>query len=285
VKAAAVSDLHGLKARFTLLGRLLDEGIDTLFIVGDIAASGYPEDQRADVRTNFGALLKGRRGLRVFAIPGNDDWAIVESTLREFPEIAVPSSQAIPLDTRFSVLGYPYVPITPFTMKDYEKWDSSDDPTPLAVGGDLDEFMIKRGINIFGLKSEGTKLHDFAFDPADRTDNIFFDLERVAGLSNPRDTLYLIHVPPAGFFDRAVSAAGLHHIGSRAVAEFIRKNEPMLTIHGHGHEAVDMAGGEFRVSIGQSTVLAVGPGNDPGILNFLLLELTTGSYDRKRLRA
>jgi uncharacterized protein len=285
VKVAAVSDLHGLKARFMLLGRLLDEGIDTLFIAGDVAASGNPETQRDDVRTNFSALLKGRRGIRVFAIPGNDDWTIVESTLREFSEVAVPSSQAAPLDTRFSIVGYPYVPITPFSMKDYEKWDSPDDPSPLAVDGDLNEFLIKGGFNIFGLKSDGTKLHDFAFDPADRTDNIFSDLERVARLSNPRDTLYLIHVPPAGFFDAAVSAAGLRHIGSRAVAEFIRKNEPMLTIHGHSHEAVDRAGGKFKVSAGQSTVLAVGPGNDPVILNFLLLDIAIGSYERKRLRA
>lgn len=170
-------------------------------------------------------------------------------------------------------------------MKDYEKWEGVDDPVPLAEGAELREFMIKEGINLFGLKSEGTKVRDFVFDSADRSNNIVFDLERVAGLSDPRDTIYLIHVPPAGFFDAAVSVAGLRHIGSRAVAEFIRKNEPMVTIHGHSHEAVDLAGGKFKSSTGQSTVLAVGAGNDPVILNYLLLDLATGSFSRKSLRA
>jgi Icc-related predicted phosphoesterase len=145
--------------------------------------------------------------------------------------------------------------------------------------------MVDRGINIFGLRSEGTELGDFEFDPVDRTDNIAADLAKTSELSNPGETLYLIHTPPAGLFDFGHPIAGPRHFGSRAVVEFIRKNGPLLTIHGHSHEAVDRAGAEFRFSMGGTTVLLVGPGNDPDILNFILLNPATGSFERKRLTA
>jgi uncharacterized protein len=285
LRVAAISDLHGLTTRFSLVGKLFDEGIDTLLIAGDISAAGRPEAQQANVRTNFSALLRGRKGIRIFAIPGNDDWTIVERSLKEFPEVVVPTGRAFPLDARFSILGYPYVSITPFMMKDYEKWDTPEEPALPASSEDLERALIERGINIFGLRSEGTELRDYEFDRVDRSDNIAADLDKAARLSNPRQTLYLIHTPPAGLFDAGILTPGRRHIGSLAVAEFIRKNEPWLTIHGHSHEAVDRNGGRFQNRLGKSDVLSVGPGNDPTVLSFLLLDLATGSYERERLTA
>jgi len=285
LRLAAVSDLHGLKPRFELLARLLDEGIDTLLVAGDVARGGYPEVQQADVRENFRQLLDGRRDVRVFAIPGNDDWAVVEKTLREFQEVSVPTDRALPLDARLSVAGYPFVPVTPFLMKDFEKWDTPDDPVLPAAAEDLKQALIERGINISGLRSEGMSLRDFEFDPEDRSDNIAADMDRLAAFSDPRETLYLIHCPPAGYRDAGLSPQGSKPIGSRAVLDFIRKHEPRMTIHGHSHEAVDRGGGEFRFQIGGSTVLLVGPGNDPAVLNFLLLDPETGFCERKRMVA
>jgi len=285
VRIAAVSDLHGLKPRFALLARLLEEGIDTLLVAGDVARGGYPEVQQADVRENFGLLLKGRRGVRIFAIPGNDDWTIVGGTLREFEEVSVPTDRAFPLDARLSVAGYPFVPVTPFMMKDYEKWDTPDEPVLPAGREDLERALVERGINISGLRSEGTALREFAFDLADRTENIAADMERLAALSDPRDTIYLIHCPPAGYRDGGLSPQGSKPIGSRAVLDFIRKHKPRLTVHGHSHEAVDRGGGEFWFPTGETAVLLVGPGNDPAVLNFLLLDLATGHCERNRMTA
>jgi Icc-related predicted phosphoesterase len=285
LKVAAVSDLHGLKPRFVLLARLLDEGIDTLLVAGDVARGGYPEVQQADVRENFGLLLKGRRGARVLAIPGNDDWAVVEKTLREFPEVSVPTDRAFPLDAKLSVVGYPFVPVTPFLMKDYEKWDTPNEPALPSDRDALDRALVERGINISGLRSDGTALREFAFDLAERTENIAADMDRLATLANPRETLYLIHCPPVGYRDGGLSPQGSKPIGSRAVLDFVRKHGPLMTVHGHSHEAADRGGGEFRFRIGESTVLLVGPGNDPAVLNFLLLDPATGLCERRRLKA
>ncbi len=284
MKIAAVSDLHGLKTRFALLGRLFDEGLDTLLVAGDVAASGDPSAQQTDIRLNFASLLMKRSGVRIFAIPGNDDWAIVEGTLREFPEVVVPMDRAYPLDGRLHILGYPYVPVTPFLMKDHEKWDGPDIPALPSKRENWHRALIRRGLNIRGMRSEGTEVRDFAFDPADRSDNIASDLDRLAGLSCPQETVYLMHAPPAGLFDTVPFPYGREkHIGSRALEEFIGREGPRLTIHGHCHEAVWWEGGRFSATKGPGTVLSVGPGNDPDTLYVLTLDLEKWSFERIRL--
>lgn len=284
MKAVAISDLHGLETRFALIGKLLDEGIDTLLIAGDIAASGNPDVQQADVRRNFGTLLKGRRGVRIFAIPGNDDWAIVETALREFAGITVPTDRAYPLAAGISIAGYPFVPITPFLMKDFEKWDRDGDPVLPSDPEEIEAALIANRLNIRGLKSRGREVFDYTFDPGDRRDNIGQDLEKFAHFSDPRETVYLFHCPPHGFMDGGISIGPPVHIGSKAIRAFIEKSQPRLTVHGHSHEAVEKAGGDFEFSLGISKGLAVGPGNDPDTLCYLLLDFENEIYARRQSR-
>jgi Icc-related predicted phosphoesterase len=283
LKAVAVSDLHGLETRFVLIGRLLDEGVDTLFIVGDIAASANPEIQQAGVRRSFSKLLKGRRGVRIFAIPGNDDWAIVETALREFSEVTVPTDHAYALAAGISIVGYPFVPITPFLMKDFEKWDKEDEPVLPDDPGAIEAALLANRLNVLGLRSSGADLLDYAFDPGDRRDNISRDLERISRFSDPRETVYLFHCPPHGFMDGGISIDSPIHIGSKAIRAFIEKSQPRVTVHGHSHDSVDQAGGTFQFSLGFSKGLAVGPGNDPNILNYLLLDLENEVYTRRQM--
>lgn len=285
VRIAAVSDLHGLVSRFALLGRLLDKGIDTLLVAGDIGAAGNPADQQRSIRANFSALLKGRKRVRVLAIPGNDDWTIVETTLREFPEVNVPTDHPARLDVGLSIAGYPYVPVTPFSMKDYEKWDTAAEGPVTQSREEIRKVLIEQGINISGLRSDGNELYDYEFDPLDRLDNIAADMGRLAGLSDPEKTVYLIHCPPFGVLDTGISWQGPRSIGSRGIADFIQTHRPRMTIHGHSHEAVDWAGGCFRIRLGASEVLSVGPGNDPEVLNYVVLDLAAGLHTRHRLVA
>ena len=53
-------------------------------------------------------------------------------------------------------------------------------------------------------------------------------------------------------------------IGSRAIAEFIRKQAPLVSLHGHIHEAPRMCD-FYRVSLGRT--LSINPGHDPGELH------------------
>jgi Icc-related predicted phosphoesterase len=280
MQVIALSDMHGIRSRFEKARRLLDQGIDMLLLGGDIAQNGSPEFQQANVRACFEILLSGKRDARIFAIPGNDDWKIVEEALRDIHEVVIPINQAYPLNDSFSIVGYPYVPITPFLFKDYEKWDDDRYPDLPTDPAELEGAMIAHLLNLEGHKTGGLERYEFLFDPGDREDNISADMEKLARLSDPQKTVYLFHCPPFGFFDFGIGIEGRVHIGSRAIAEFIRKNNPWLTIHGHCHEAVSVMEGEFTFSIGGSTGVAVGPGNDPAVLNGVLIDVASRSLRR-----
>lgn len=272
---AVVSDLHGLRPRFEKARKLLDEGIEILLIAGDIAAMGYPEVQQTNVRQNFEFMLQGRRDIKVYAIPGNDDWKIIEETLQEFPKVIVPLDKAYPLADGFSVIGYPYVPITPFNVKDYERWDSSEYPELPASPKNLENALLHHRINLEGLRSKGLKLYDFQFNPQDRTENIAKDMNRIKELSDPQTTVCLFHCPP--YLEHE-----LVQIGSRSIADFIKNFNPWITIHGHSHSAVDRMKGKFIFDMGDTKSVLIGAGNDPNILNYLTLDIERRLIERHK---
>lgn len=282
MQVIALSDLHGIRARFEKARWLLDEGIKVLLLGGDIAQNGPPDFQRANVKACLEILLSGKKDVRIFAIPGNDDWKIVEETLHERPEVAVPTERAYPLDDSFFVVGYPYVPITPFLFKDYEKWDDDQYPEMPADPAQLESAMIAHRLNLDGYRTRGSERYEYRFDPGDRKDNISADMKKLAGLSDPQKTVYLFHCPPFGLFDfgMGIGIEDRVHIGSRSIAEFIRKNNPWLTIHGHSHEAVSVMKGEFNFRVGRSRGVAVGAGNDPAVLNGVVIDIASRSLRR-----
>lgn len=273
---AVLSDLHGLRPRFEKAKKLFDQGIEKLLIAGDIATIGYPEAQQANVRHNFQYLLQEKTGVEIFAIPGNDDWKIVEQTLQEFPEVIIPTFRAYSLGDGYSIVGYPYVPITPFNVKDYEKWDRPDYPNLPEDPTELREALINFGINLDGLRSNGLELYDFRFDPQDRTENISQDLAQIGQLSDPAMTVYLFHCTP--FLEKEPVS-----IGSRAITEFIKDNAPWITTHGHSHSAVERMKGKFVFDIGNTKSVLVGAGNDPNVLVFVTLDIKNRLMERHKI--
>jgi Icc-related predicted phosphoesterase len=81
------------------------------------------------------------------------------------------------------------------------------------------------------------------------------DLEKLKKLAEPKKTIYVFHAPPFG-----TSLDILHsgvHAGSIAIREFIEKEQPFLTLHGHIHESFEISG-RFFEKIGET--VAVNPG-------------------------
>jgi Icc-related predicted phosphoesterase len=142
--------------------------------------------------------------------------------------------------------------------------------------------MIAHPLNLEGYRTRGLERYEFCFDPGDREDNISSDMKKLTGLSAPQRTVYLFHCPPHGYFDFGIGIGteGHIHIGSRSITEFIRRNDPWLTIHGHSHEAVSVMKGEFTFCIGRSVGAAVGAGNDPAVLNGVLIDVASRSLRR-----
>src|SRR5205085_931336 len=117
------------------------------------------------------------------------------------------------------------VPISPFSIKDYERRDV----------GPLPPFSFGQAYTSWSGAIERIDAGALASRPS-----IAEDLEHLARQSDPRRTIYVCHTPPA--HTPLDQMARGRHPGSMALHEFIEQRQPLLTLHGHIHEAPDESG-------------------------------------------
>jgi len=263
------SDLHGNILRYTALFRAINnEHPDAVFLGGDLLPthrSDLPIDEfiQHHILTPMRTLAATTR---FFLILGNDDPRTYESIFKEADHngLCTYLHERTAQHNNYTVAGYAYVPPTPFLLKDWERYDVSYDT---GVGNVPPE--------------EGTHTVPFSAD-ALRHGNIAEDLEKLASNIKMDTTIFLFHSPPyntaldrAGLDGRMVDHAPLDvHVGSIAIARFIEHRQPLLTLHGHVHEAPRLTG-QWRTQIGK-TVCFSGAHDGP--------ELSLIRFDPQHLR-
>lgn len=247
-----VSDLHGRKARYEkLFAALLDERPDALLIGGDFLPTALATD--GDFVDTFlrGELERLRSALgpqspRVLVIFGNDDPRISLEAMEDLAGdglVEVVHERAVALG-RWSLVGYPYVPPTPFRLKDWERYDVGRHVEPGCVSPE-------EGVRTVPIEPLTTK---FA--------TIGADLERLAGETTVRESIWLFHAPPyrtnldrAALDGRTIDHVPLDvNVGSIAIRRFIEARQPRLTLHGHIHESARLTG-SWRDRIGETHLL------------------------------
>lgn len=241
-----VSDLHGKVNRYEKLFAYLEkEKPATLFVGGDILPSSVLHSFRAgeikpDFVTDYLAVKfeelrekLGREYPRVFIIMGNDDPKIEEETLIEFEKQGLWEyihGKVVSLD-QYQVLGYSYVPPTPFLLKDWERYDTDHTVQPGCV-------KPENGFRTF--QTEG---NDYKITISD-------DLKKLAENIDPDRTICLFHSPPyhTGLDRVAMDGISVENsqadifVGSKAIKSFIKNLKPLLTLHGHIHESSRLTG-------------------------------------------
>jgi Icc-related predicted phosphoesterase len=249
-----VSDLHGRIDRyaklFDAIARRKPSGV---FVGGDILPHAYgsrfPHGPEFD--DFVGSFLAGRlRDLRdkmgddypdVFMILGNDDGKSEEDACRA---VAAEGLWHYIHGKRvafgdFQVFGYAYVPPTPFTNKDWERYDVSRYVPPGSVSPEE------------GSRSDGLPPNVV------RHATIQKDLDKLARGNTFENAIMLFHTPP---FETALDRVATDgrmidhvpldlHVGSIAVRRFIEAHQPPLTLHGHIHESTRLTG-RWRETIG-----------------------------------
>jgi hypothetical protein len=164
----------------------------------------------------------------------------------------------------FSIAGYSCVPLTPFYMKDLDRFDSPA-WTPL-------EYPRRCKV------SEKGEVREVALEEIRRRPTIQEELGRLSTMSDPARTVYVVHTPPAG-----TKLDLLHdgtHIGSPALREFIETHKPPLTLHGHIHESPEISG-EISDRIGPT--FSVNPGASLHYLQAVSFDLDNPSRTLKQL--
>lgn len=251
-----VSDLHGRIPRYRSLfesiqkeepsavflgGDLLPHGVhtgipDTLDIqnfVLDFLEPGF-EKLRYKMKENFP---------RVFLILGNDDPRVAEKDLSDGERSGLWEyiSNRCAFFENTPVFGYPYVPPTPFLLKDWERYDVSRFVDPGCVSPEE------------GWRSVKVSEQEARFSTIEQ------DLERLSGSNDLSNAIFLFHSPPYQTQLDLLDVAGKTidhvpldvHAGSIAIKRFIEARQPLITLHGHLHESPRLSGA-WRCCIGRT---------------------------------
>ena len=182
--------------------------------------------------------------IRAFVCPGNDDMVEIDEILHSSKRLEVGEGRAIDLDHGFQILSTGWANRTPWNT------DREED----------EEDMARR---IAAMVEQAT--------------------------ADPDKLIFNVHCPPHGTAldeapelteDLGVVGGGrvLAHVGSTAVREAIEANQPLLSLHGHIHEA--------RATARLGRTLSINPGSayETGDLQGAVIELDTqGAVKRYRL--
>ena len=244
------TDLHGRTTRYrALFDAVRDRPPDAICLGGDLLPrAGAAESVERELRAGFAGLREalGGRYPRVLLIPGNDDPRVLEPEFLRGQDDGLWEWICGRVVTvgRHRVFGYPYVPPTPFALKDWERYD---------VGHFVDP----------GCESpeEGVRSVEVPAEEA-RYATIQGDLDRLVGDDDVRDAVFLFHTPP---YDSCLDRAALDgktfdhvpldlHVGSIAVRRFIEARQPLLTLHGHVHESARLTG-RWTERIGRTVIV------------------------------
>jgi len=246
-----VSDLHGHVGRYDKLCGVVEADRPALVLVGgDLMPHAFRQGRYDDFLHDVVATrLRGLRNAmgsaypEMFVILGNDDPRSAESAVLELERKGlwhyVHNQTFRTGDTL--VVGYAFVPPTPFLNKDWEKYDVSRYVPPGSVSPE-----------------EGFR--SVAVEPLSiRHSTIEDDLGKLAAAEDLTGAVVLFHTPPHETRLDRLAADGKMvdhvpldlHVGSIAVRRFIERRQPLLTLHGHIHESTRLSG-YWRDRIGRT---------------------------------
>ena len=244
------SDLHGQGALYEQLVALTATRQPRAVIIGgDLCPHAGGVNGVADQRVFLqGFLVEFARRLReasanteLLIMMGNDDWSANQDCLEAHRGQLWQDlhDRVIRIDD-VEIAGLSWVPITPFALKDWERWDDGEPETPAR----LDGWVSRAG-----------RLEPFRFDPESRVPTIQDALESMVARCDPERAIFALHSPPQG--TRCDMIGADRHVGSRAIRRFIERHHPPLVLSGHIHESPRVST-SFHDTIGSSVV--VNPG-------------------------
>ena len=267
MKVCFTSDIHGNRLFIKKLFHFVREReIFHIVLGGDILPTINDFDPESDVQKTFilgflaGFLLKfyktsGKRNF--YFIPGNND-LLASMKYFDFLEkkglLINIDRKIIELTNKYKLIGYPFVPPTNFSFKDYEKKDKIED-----------ELKTQR---LLAFVSKNDKLERTDLDEHFKNRNtIEDDLKDIVKQANPEQTIYVMHSPPFGA--KLDVIYNERNVGSRAIYEFIEKYQPLLTLHGHIHESYKMTG-EYFTRIGKT--ISINPGRSKNQIHVVIFD-------------
>lgn len=258
------SDLHGNIAQYDkLFEKALECNANTIILGGDITPKDSKnrtiQGQKEFILKKLIPRIKKFREqadnknmeCKLFLILGNDDFRTNEKILKENEGAGYKllNNQIVKMHEDYKIIGYPYVPLTPFKYKDWEKLDSNK----------VHESTYRKGYMTKGIIARNNNYAEKIIDLSNRKDTIEKDLKKLLDNQDPRKVILATHTPPHNTSLDVTTRN--EHVGSRAVKDIIKDKQPLITLHGHIHETVDMTG-KFKEVTGRTISMSTGNYHD-----------------------
>jgi Icc-related predicted phosphoesterase len=252
------------------------EEVDCVIIGGDLvphylserARYGQIKAQALYLENTFIPELadfRDRTDVKIYLDLGNDDLISGRKILEEYDGelFHLIHFTKQPLTDEVDILGYMVVPPTPFTIKDFEKSDSRENP-----------YAQGNRISVQGYISVNGVLEDAMLDLS-TDDTIENDLQELSkGIDRP--FIFVSHSPP---FNTPLDVIyNGNHVGSMSIRKFIdkwsKKRLLIAAFHGHIHESPERSG-SIQTTIAGALCFNPGQGNGEGAkFRYLIFELS-----------
>lgn len=251
MKILYVTDLHGSKWKYDKLFKVAKSfHVDIVINGGDMLPKcrsdlfrqgEFIEDFLDKHFSHFNS-----NGIHYLCCLGNDDLIIhdelFEKTCNKYPFIFNLAQRKLDL-LEYEFIGFNWVVDTPFRLKDRCRMDTPEY-----------EFQEQYGSALLSTPDDWEDLDDWE-EYAHSIKTIEQELKVLVRPSDMSKTIYVIHMPPYKIgLDKCDH--GLE-VGSKAVYEFLEKNQPFISLHGHIHESPSITG-KWHAKIGNT--MCVQPG-------------------------
>lgn len=269
MKFIALADIHQSEEKWEQLVKTVrNHKPDFTLVAGDL----LPKENGILGQLTYMPYLKDcakeikEAGSELVIIPGNDDNQLVTSELDEGDKKGrwhyLPD-RARQIRT-ITFCGCPWIRDYPFA---YKYWVAPESPDNLAIS----KFQLGPPL-LINEENEIIEIDDLEVY-LKRKLSIAESLEKLAGnINNPVRSIWLIHEPPAGL-DLDLCATG-ERVGSEIVYDFLMRFQPLLSVHGHIHEAPKYNGGTWAGRIGRTLAIQAGQLDDA--LYYASFELREG---------
>ena len=258
MKLLYTSDLHGEIHFYHELLELAASSSATMIALGGDLLPSFPPTKRYEdmiphqktfidefLSPFFKRIFQRTPIKQILLIPGNWDLSYPYLFKEPIEGIIDLDRRSHRLENGYELIGYPFVPPTPFRPKDYEKMDDTEALWPPQKYPSY-------------IQSTDQPDQLIAIDPylyLKERETIAEDLNQLPRPLNYKKAIYIMHSPPFG--TRLDLIQGGKSAGSRSIKTFIEKNQPLVTLHGHIHEAPEISGAYFD-QIGET--LSINPG-------------------------
>ncbi len=278
MRALYVTDLHGDENKYRKsLDIVMEKGIRLIINGGDMLPKlgdrhmEQPLFIKGFLRDYFSELQ--RHNITCLAILGNDDLLAVddlfEKVCREFENVYNIAGRKACVGG-YEFIGMNYILDHPFGCKDRVVTEIHYIPqrqlSPVAVVS-----------NAYGYD----RIYNWLEYSRAELPHMCDILKKLPEPENLRQTVYVMHMPPAGLRLGQLLYQDLD-IGSVDIYGFIKEKQPLLSLHGHIHEAPDTEKGKWINQIYQTTCIQTGQTElDDKEMVYAELDLQKQEYLRK----